>query len=218
MIKEKMIELKKIIINQSATVEKMISKAIKGLIERNEEILKEVIERDEFEVNNNELIIDEKCVSILALYHPEAKDLRTIMMISKMSIDLERIGDSAVNIAQSSLYLIDKPPVKPYIDLPKMAEEAMKMLSDSINSFVNESDLLAVDVCKRDAIVDGYRDQIIRELITHMFSDPGTIERGLQLISISNNLERIADLSTNIAEESVYVAKGKVIKHRRIED
>ncbi|HPO49778.1 MAG TPA: phosphate signaling complex protein PhoU, partial [Spirochaetota bacterium] len=215
MIKEKMIELKKIIINQSATVEKMISKAIKGLIERNEEILKEVIERDEFEVNNNELIIDEKCVSILALYHPEAKDLRTIMMISKMSIDLERIGDSAVNIAQSSLYLIDKPPVKPYIDLPKMAEEAMKMLSDSINSFVNESDLLAVDVCKRDAIVDGYRDQIIRELITHMFSDPGTIERGLQLISISNNLERIADLSTNIAEESVYVAKGKVIKHRR---
>ncbi len=218
MLKDRIVELKKIVINQATLVEQMIDKSIKGLIENNEHILKEIIEFDEKMVNDNELVIDEKCLNILALFHPEAKDLRTIMMISKMNIDMERMGDSAVNIAESALYLISKPQVKPYIDLPKMAKEVMKMVNDSINSFINENEILALDVCNRDSIVDNYRDQILRELITYMFSDPSTIERSLHLIRISNNLERIADLSTNISEETIYITKGKVIKHHKLEE
>lgn len=218
MLKEKTIELKKIVLSQANLVENMIDKAIKGLINYEESILREVIEFDENTVNNNELLIDEKCVGILALYHPEAKDLRTIMMISKMNTDLERMGDSAVNIAESALYLVSKPQVKPYIDLPKMSKEVMKMVNDSINSFVNENEIIALDVCQRDSIVDNYRDQILRELITYMFSDPSTIERSLHLIRISNNLERIADLATNISEETIYIIKGKTIKHHKFEE
>ena len=214
MNKNKMIELKKMIIEQSSIVEKMIEKAMNGLINKDKNILEEVIQIDETRVNRNDILIDELCVNILALFQPEAKDLRTTMMISKMGVDLERIGDSAVNIAESALYLISKPIVKPYRDLPRMAEVTVKMLNDSINSFINKSEMLAISVCKSDSVVDELRDQIIRELITYMFSDPHTIERSLHLIRISDNLERIADLSTNIAEDTIYIIKGKVIKHR----
>jgi phosphate transport system protein len=179
--------------------------------------LNHVINDDEKTVNELEIKIDETCTNLIALYHPEAKDLRSILMISKMTADLERIGDCAVNISESSLYLIDKAPVKPLIDLPRMAEEANRMVKDSINSFINESAELAVNVCERDNVVDELRDQILRELITYMFSDPSTIERALHLIRISNNIERIADLSTNISEETVYVAKGMIIKHHKLE-
>lgn len=214
MIKEKMTELKSIILEQSSIVEKMIGDSMKGIVDKNEKILKEVIEVDEKKVNDNDLLIDKKCVTILALFQPEAKDLRTALMISKMGVDLERIGDSAVNIAESGLYLITQPPVKPYVDLPRMTDETVKMLNDSISAFFNENAELALDVCKRDSIVDNLREQIIRELITYMLSDPRTIERGLHLIRIANNIERIADLSTNIAEETVYIIRGMVIKHK----
>ncbi|HOV15640.1 MAG TPA: PhoU domain-containing protein [Spirochaetota bacterium] len=170
MIQQKMVELKKLIITQSSIVEKMIEKAMKGLINKDENLLKEVIDEDEALVNKNDILIDEKCVNILALFQPEAKDLRMTMMISKMGVDLERIGDSAVNIAESALYLISKPQIKPYMDLPRMADETIKMLNDSINSFVNESEGLAATICKRDGIIDELRDQIIRELITYMLS------------------------------------------------
>jgi phosphate transport system protein len=137
MITAKIIDLKKSILFQAATVEKMIGKAIKGLVEKNRKLLNEVIEEDEELVNKYDISIDEKCVALLALYHPEAKDLRTVITISKMGIDLERIGDSAVNIAESALYLISKPAVKPFKTLPKLADETIKMLDGSINAFVN---------------------------------------------------------------------------------
>ena len=213
MLRQKIVELKESLISQANTVEKMIEKSIKGLIDKNGDLLKEVLEVDEKLVNTLELKIDETCTNLIALYHPEAKDLRTVLMISKMTIDLERIGDCAVNISESGLYLIDKPQVKPYIDLPRMADEAIKMVKDSITSFINENVELAKNVCERDNIVDDLRDQILRELITYMFSDPSTIERALQLLRIANNLEKVGDLSTNISEETIYMAKGKVIKH-----
>lgn len=213
MLTTKILELKKMVISQATTVESMINKSIKGLIDRDENLLKEVIEIDEKSVNQMEIQIDEKCVSTLALFQPEAKDLRTIMMISKMNIDLERMGDSVVNIAESALYLITKPQIKPYNDIPKMTTEALKMLKDSIDAFINENEELSLLVCERDIVVDAYRDQILRELVTYMYDDPRTIERGLHILRIANNLERIADLSTNIAEETVYIKKGKIIKH-----
>jgi len=136
-------------------------------------------------------------------------------MISKISNDLERMGDHAVNIAESSLFLIERPLVKPLIDIPRMAELTIKMLKDSTVSFIDENASLAQNVCERDSSVDDLKDQILRELITFMSSDPSTIERSLHLLRISNNLERIADLSTNICEDIIFMTKGKIIKHHK---
>ena len=131
---------------------------------------------------------------------------------------MERIADHGVNIAEKALFLIERPPVKPLIDLPRMAEIALGMLKDSISSFINEDDRLAQEVLQRDNIVDAFTDQILRELITFMSSDPGTIERSLNLIMVSRNLERIADLATNIGEDVVFMVEGKVVKHTHQEE
>ena len=215
MLREKMVELKETLISQANIVEKMIEKSMKCLISKDKEVLNEIMEVEENVVNTLENKIDQICTNLIALYHPEAKDLRIIMMIAKMTSDLERMADCAVNIAESVMYLMDKPLVKPYIDLPRMSDETIRMVKDSISSFINEEANLAKSVCERDNIVDDLGDQILRELITFMISDPTTIERALHLLRISSNLEKIADSSTNISEESIYVAKGKIIKHHK---
>ena len=130
-----------------------------------------------------------------------------------MNNDLERIADHAVNISQSALYLIEQPLVKPLIDIPRMADTVIGMLNDGVNAFIHEDSSLASSVCTRDSDVDALRSQILRELITYMVSEPSTIERSLHLIRVSKNLERIADLSTNICEEVIFLVEGKVIKH-----
>lgn len=193
----------------------MLEKSIRGLMEKSEKMLNETIEIDEPRCNEMEIDIDEICISTLARFDPKGKHLRTIVTALKMNNDLERIGDHIVNISQSALYLINKPQVKPLIDIPRMAEEVKSMLSNSVKSFVEEDAKLAKKVCENDDVVDSYREQIIRELITYMISDPTTIERALQLIRISGNLERIADLSTNISEEVIFIVKGEIIKHRK---
>ncbi|MCS7214154.1 MAG: phosphate signaling complex protein PhoU [Candidatus Calescibacterium sp.] len=193
----------------------MLEKSTKGLLEKDEALLKEVIELDEPKCNEMEIDVDELCISTLARFDPKGKLLRTIVIALKMNNDLERIGDHLVNISQSALFLIGKPQVKPLIDIPRMAQEVKKMLSDSVKSFIEEDDALAKRVCENDDIVDSYREQIIRELITYMISDPTTIERALHLIRISGNLERIADLSTNICEDVIFLVKGEIIKHRK---
>ncbi|HZX10682.1 MAG TPA: phosphate signaling complex protein PhoU, partial [Acidobacteriota bacterium] len=152
---------------------------------------------------------------VMAKFQPTAKDLRLILMILKMNNDLERMADHAVNIAERSLFLIKNPMVKPLIDIPKSAEITIHMLKDSIDSFVKEDSRLAKSVCERDEKIDNLNDQILRELITYMFTDPSTIERSIKLIQISNNFERIADLATNICEDVIYIVEGKVIKHHR---
>ncbi|HBE44144.1 MAG TPA: phosphate transport system regulatory protein PhoU, partial [Deltaproteobacteria bacterium] len=132
--------------------------------------------------------------------------------------DLERVADHAVNIAESSLFLIERPFVKPFIDVPRMAQESIGMLKDSIDAFVKESSQLAYDVCGRDSIVDFLEEQILRELITYMASDPSTIERSMKILTIAKNLERIADLSTNISEDVIYMVDGRNIKHHSNKD
>jgi phosphate transport system protein len=138
-------------------------------------------------------------------------------MTSKINNDLERIGDHAGNIAESGLFLIERPEVKPLIDIPKMAENSTKMLKDSVDSFINEDALLAKSVCEHDSLVDRLLEQIIKELIAFMIQDPLTIERSIQLIRVARNFERIADLSTNICEDVIYMVEGRVIKHHKEE-
>ncbi len=217
MFEKELINLKKEIINYALHVEKMIEKSLKGLLEKKDSFLKEVIEKDENFANETEIKIDEMGISAIAKYEPKAKNLRSVLMILKINNDLERMADHAVNIAESALFLIERPQVKPYIDLPRMAEETVKMLKDSIDSFIDENPELAKSVCERDDIVDSLRDQIVRELITYMISDPSTIERALHLIKIAQNLERIADLATNICEDVIFIVKGKIIKHHKEE-
>jgi phosphate transport system protein len=203
---------------QSASlVESMVEKSIKGLVLKEKRFFGEVIGQDEPRENRFEIEIDEACVQLIALFQPAAKDLRTIIMMLKMNNDLERMGDEAVNVCESGLFLIEQPPVKPLIDIPRMAEETVKMVKDSLKSFVDEDAKLAKEVCEHDDIVDALASQILRELITFMASDPTTIERSLQLLRIARSLERIADLSTNICEDVIYMVEGRVIKHHQEE-
>ena len=145
--------LKRLLLEMAASVEEMIAKSVKALKERNMILAEEVIKGDK-KINDMEIVIDNIGIKILALYHPEAEDLRTVIMIMRINNDLERIGDHAVNIAEKAIYLADKPPVKPLIDIPRMAERALGMLRESLDSFVNKNSELAVEVCKKDDEVD----------------------------------------------------------------
>lgn len=218
MVRRKLNEVKEKLMQSATLVEGMIEKSIKGLTQRDEGVLLEVIKQDEPCENELEVEIEEACTHLIARYQPQAKDLRTVMMISKMNNDMERMGDEAVNICEGALFLIKKPEVKPLIDIPRMAEETRRMIRDSLKSFIEEDTQLAKDVCKRDDTIDGLRDQILRELITFMASDPTTIERSIHLIRLSRSLERIADLATNISEDVIYMVEGKTIKHGRFEE
>lgn len=218
MLDERLDEVKGKLLKSASLVERMIEKSVRGLTRRDEGLLLEVIEQDEPGENELEVEIDEACIQLIARYQPQARDLRTIMMISRMNNDLERMGDEAVNISEGALFLIKRPEVKPLIDIPKMAKEARKMVRDSLKSFMEEDTQLAKDVCQRDDIVDGLRDDVLRELITFMASDPTTIERSNHLIRISRSLERIADLSTNICEDVIYMVEGKTIRHGRFQE
>jgi phosphate transport system protein len=215
MLEEKMIALRKELIESATHVEGMIDKSITGLMRKDSTLLTEVIEKDEPKANDSEISIEELCTTMIAQYEPRAKDLRTILMVMKMNNDLERVGDHAVNIAECSLFLIERPSLKPLLDIPRMAEESVGMLKDSIEAFIKEDSLLAAMVCERDNIVDNLGQQILRELITFMGADPTTIERSMRLLNIARNLERIGDLSTNVSEDVIFMVEGRVIKHHR---
>jgi len=214
---EKINALKSRLIDYATLVEAMIDKSIKGILKKDRTLLNEIIEQDEPKTNDFEIEIEEACTTFIAQYEPKAKDLRTILMILKINNDLERIGDHAANIAESGLFIIERPEVKPFIDIPQMAENSIKMLQDSINSFINEDALLAKSVCERDSSVDDLLEKIIQELSTFMMRDASIIERSMELIRIAQNLERIADLSTNICEDVIYMVEGRVIKHHKEE-
>jgi phosphate transport system protein len=217
MLSEQIIILKKRLVEYATIVEQMIGKSMRGLTRKEMVLLDEVIEKDEEVANRLEMEMDELCINLIAQYQPKARDLRTILMGFTMSSDFERMGDHAVNIALNGIYLIERPPVKPLIDIPKMAEEVSGMLRNCITAFIEEDVKLARSVCMRDSVVDALRDQILRELITYMVSDSSTIERAICLMTISRNLERIADLSTNISEDVIFMVEGKNIKHHHEE-
>ena len=214
MLQTKILELKKSIIEQANKVEMMIQYSMASLLERDDKKIEQVFDLEE-EVNSREIEIEGEATTLIALQKPEAKNLRIILMIIAMNNDLERMGDQAVNIAQCAQYLNRKPPLKKFINLPLMAEETLKMLRNSIKSFIDEDVELARQVCIADDIVDKLKEEIYRVLITYMLDDPATIKRAFNINNISSNLERIGDLSTNIAEETIYMTEGRVIKHHQ---
>ncbi len=213
MLEVRIKELKKELVEYATLVEKMITSSMAGLLERQETPLLTVIKELEPATNDFEIRLDELCTTAIAQWQPKARDLRVVLMVFKMNSDLERMGDHVANIADSGLFLISHLPVKPLVDIPRLAEETIKSLNDSIDAFLNEDADLAQKVCERDYIIDALQNQIFRELVTFMSSDPSTIERSLHLIRIANNLERIADLSTNICEDVIFMVEGRVIKH-----
>ncbi|MBN2542840.1 phosphate signaling complex protein PhoU [bacterium] len=215
MLLSKIDALKKKLIIYADFVESMIDKSIVGLLEDDDTMLQEVIEKHEQQADDMEIELDDMCTTFIGEYQPSSKDLRSVLMVLKMNNDLERIADLAVNIAENGLTLIGKPRVKPFLDIPRMAAEAKTMLKDSIKAFVKEDLSVCKDVCDRDNVLDGLRDQVVRELITFMSSDPFTIERSLNLIKIARSIERIGDLATNICEDAVYVVEGRIVKHHK---
>ncbi len=213
LLEAKLTSLKKALIDYATIIETMINKSIQGLLKKDQLVLEEIINKYEPWTNDLEMEIDEASTNFIAQHEPKAKDLRTALMVLKINNDLERIGDHCANIAESALLLIERPPVKPLIDIPKMGETVVKMIQESLSAFINEDIKLAKSVCEQDSIVDNLLEQVIRELITYMTKDPKTIERAMHLIRIGHNLERIADLSTNISEDVIFIVEGKVIKH-----
>ena len=210
-------ELKKLreeILYMGGMVEDQIQKSIKSLVERDSQLAELIIERDH-EVNRLDVDIDDLCIKLLALHQPAGRDLRFITTGLKITTDLERIGDMAVNICERALELDQEPQLKPYIDIPRMARIAQRMIRESLDAFVREDTDLALKVCKDDAEVDDLNAQIFREVITFMVQDAQTINRAIKISSISKYLERIADHATNIAEMVIFMVKGKSIRHMK---
>jgi phosphate transport system protein len=213
---EELQTLKNRLLTMGALVEERAHQAVRSLVNRSQEAAEQIIASDK-EVNDLQIDIDDRCLKLLATQTPLASDLRLITSAMKINADLERIGDQAVNIAENVIKLLPQPPLKPLIDIPRMAEIAQQMTRDALDSFVKRDATLARDVLKRDDEVDNLKDQVFRELLTYMMADPGTIQRALALILISRNLERIADHATNIAEDVIFLVEAKDVRHHHLE-
>jgi phosphate transport system protein len=200
------------LLTMGGLVEERVHRAVHALVHRREEEAQRIIATDK-EINDLQIDIDDRCLRLLATQAPLALDLRLITSAMKINADLERVGDQAVNIAENVLVLLPQPPLKPLIDIPRMAEIAEKMIRDALDAFVKRDAGLARDVLRRDDKVDELKDQVFRELLTYMMADPGTIQRALALILIGRNLERIADHATNIAEDVIFIAEAKDVRH-----
>ena len=213
---DKINKYKQELVSYATAVESMIDKCVRGLLNRDRALLIEVIEQDEPEVNEFELRLDETCTAIIAQHQPKAKSLRTLLMSFKITNDLERMGDHAVNIAESALFIIERPPIS-LNDIPEMAEVTRSMLKDSIDAYVKEDVALAKLVRERDDIVDDYKVSITQELIRAMCADCDIVDAAIQLMVIARNLERVADLTTNIGENVTFMVEGKVVKHQNFD-
>jgi phosphate transport system protein len=200
------------ILEMGGFVEKQIAAAVTALVERGDELARTTIEQDHT-ANRMDVEIDELCLRLLALHQPAAKDLRLITTGLKITTDLERIGDMAVNLCERALELNQESQLKPFIDIPRMAEIAQTMLRESLNAFVREDVELALKVCRDDDVIDALTSQLFRELLSYMIEDQQTITRAIRLLFIAKYLERIADHATNIAEMVVFMVKGKSIRH-----
>ncbi len=200
------------LIKMGGLVESQIAEAIEALVERDSVHAHTVIARDA-EVNRMDIETDGRCINLLALHQPAASDLRFITTGLKITTDLERIGDNAVNICERALELNEEPQLKPYIDIPRMASIAQSMVKDSLDAFMRNDTALAEQVIARDDEVDLLNYQIYRELLSFMAEDPHTIGVATRVLFVSKYLERIADHATNIAEMVVFMVEGKNIKH-----
>jgi phosphate transport system protein len=213
MIEKEVNLLKEYILKQASRADKMINNSIKGLVDGDKNILKKVIDKQEQKVNKNDIKIEKFCIRTIALYQPEAVFLRTVFIINKMNYDLERMADHSVSIAKNAIRIADEPLSKFLNDIIKIKDLTLAMLKDSMKSFIEKDSILAREVCVADDEVDDLAKKFFKEVLKFMMENPKNIEKALSLIDISDNLERIADLTTNIAESVVYMVEGKIIKH-----
>ncbi|MEN6445806.1 MAG: phosphate signaling complex protein PhoU [Candidatus Cloacimonas sp.] len=212
MLNERIYELKKTLLEEAGLVEKMVVLAMEELVNFGKSYQEEV-NTLENKVNKIEIDLDDKCLTLIALNQPEAKDLRQILMIYRINNDLERLGDQAVNIAESAAHLMGNPVLQLIPELFAMQDSALKMLKDALTAFTTEDNVLSHQVCDADNVVDDYNRKIYRHLIELIQANPLQTDLYLHILRIAKNLERIGDLSTNIAENTIFLAQGKVIKH-----
>lgn len=213
---EELKNLNEKVLKMGLLVEAAIRDSIRSLIERDSDLAREVIKKDH-QINALDVEIDEECIRLIALRQPKAGDLRFITTAMKITTDLERMGDLAEDICERAIELNEEPPLKPYIDIPRMAEIAQGMLTDALDAFVRRDPRLAYEVIKRDDEVDRLVVQVFNELLFFMIHDPKTVSRAVKITYISKYLERIADHATNIAEMVVYMVEGKMIRHTKVE-
>jgi phosphate transport system protein len=209
-------DLKARLLDMSTLAEQLVRTGVEALLERDEAKADSVILGDR-ELDALEVEVDDACIHLLALQQPMAGDLRLITMAMKICNDLERVGDHAVNIAHTVKHLVGAPPFARLPEIEEMAKLASEMLSDSLDHFVRGDSKGAREVCDRDDRVDALHDSVFRILLTHMMEDPRNISSAMNLFLVSRNLERIADLATNIAEDVVFLVEGKMIKHHHRE-
>ncbi|HEY5504275.1 MAG TPA: phosphate signaling complex protein PhoU [Sedimentisphaerales bacterium] len=190
-------------------VEEAISRSTDALVNRNLTLARKVIAGD-LEINQKRYDIEEMCVELIATQQPMAGDLRIIIAVLNMIVDLERIGDHAEGNAKIAIMIGDEPPLKPYIDIPRMAQKTEEMLRGALDAFVKRDVDAARKIIAQDDVVDNLYDQVFRELLTYMAADPQTINRATRLIWVAHNLERSADRVTNICERTIFVITGKV--------
>jgi phosphate transport system protein len=207
--------LRERVLKLGCMVENAIRDSVKALVERDTDLAKAVIKRDHL-INAQDVGIDEECVRLIALRQPMARDLRLITTAMKITTDLERMGDMAVNIAERAIELNEEPQLKPFVNIPKMAEITQSMVRDSLDAFVRGCSRLPYEVIKRDDEVDDLTVRNFEELLSFMIQDPKIIPLAIKRTYIAKYLERIADHATNIAEMIIYMCKGKMIRHTEI--
>ncbi len=206
--------LKERVLKIGSLVEAAIHDSVKSLVERDSDLARKVIERDH-KINALDVGIDEECIRLIALRQPKARDLRFITTAMKITTDLERIGDLAENIAERAIELNDEPQLKPYIDIPRMAEITEEMVRDSLDAFVRGCSKVPYEVIKKDDDIDHLNIQVFNELLFYMIQDPNTASRAIKISYVSKYLERIADHATNIAEMVIYMCEGKIVRHMK---
>jgi phosphate transport system protein len=214
---EELKDLRERVLKLGCMVENAIRDSVKALVERDSDLAKEVIKKDHL-INAIDVGIDEECVRLIALRQPLARDLRLITTAMKITTDLERMGDMAVNIAERAIELNEEPQLKPFVNIPKMAELAQSMVRDALDAFVTGCSRLPYEVIKRDDEVDDLTVKNFEELLSFMIQDPKRIPLAIKRTYIAKYLERIADHATNIAEMIIYMCRGKMIRHTDISD
>ncbi len=209
---EELMHLKGLILKMGSMVEGAIKDSIRSLVERDNDLARKVIEKDH-QVNHLDVQIDEESIRLIALRQPKAGDLRFITTAMKITTDLERMGDLAVNIAERALELNEEAVLKPYVDIPRMSQIAQSMTRDALEAFVQGNKKLAMDVIMRDDEVDDLKHQVLNELLFLMVQDPTTASRGMKVSFVAQYLERFGDHATNIAEMVIYLVEGRIIRH-----
>ncbi len=214
---EELESTKELVVELAKLVQEAIDKAIRSLNDQSIELAEEIIKGDD-EIDSLEVEIEKRCIRMLALYQPEASDLRLVMGIFKIVSDLERMGDEAENIAERSIFLAQEPPLKPYVNLTLMANMVKNMVNDSVICFLQRDTMLAKKIIEQDDMIDELYHQLERELMTYVMEDPRNIKKVIHLSFVARHFERIADHAENIAEMAIYWAEGEMVKHHKLKE